>query len=165
MAKAGYQYETSPKKLIPDYEEENNQRIKNKKVVAKKVSKELSRKQKVKMISCIVLLFIMMLVIGYRNSLIDEKYDEIKKLQVSLETLEKVNKQTEVSIERNVNLKTIKELAEGLGMQALDSSQTVNIDLNKQDYIEASTEEVQIEKEETGWFENIIESISQIFKK
>lgn len=160
MAKAEYQYETSPKKLLPDYEEETRKR---KKSTAKKTSKELSRKQKVKLISYIIAIFAIMLVISYRNSLINEKYNEIKEMQASLATLEKTNKQTEVNIERNVNLKTIKELAEGMGMQALDSSQTVNIDLNKQDYIETSAEEVEIEEKEANWFDKLIQKISEIF--
>ena len=162
MAKAQYQYETSPKKLLPDYEDEVVS--KKKKSTAKKVSKELSKKQKVKLILYVIAVFAIMLVISYRNSLIDEKYNEIKEMQASLAALEKTNKQTEVNIERNVNLKTIKELAEGMGMQALDSSQTVNIDLNKQDYIESSIEQVEIEDEEVSWFDKLTQIISEIFK-
>lgn len=162
MAKAQYQYETSPKKLIPDYDFEEKV-SKNKKSTSKKVSKELSRKQKVKLIIYVVTIFAMMLVVSYRNSLIDEKYNEVKKLETSLAALEKVNKQTEVSIERNTNLQTIKELAEGLGMQALDSTQTVNINLNKQDYIESSAEEIEFDEEEKSIFEKIIEKIKDLF--
>ena len=165
MAKAQYQYETSPKKLVPDYNESENIKAKTNRVTSKKVSKELSRKQKAKLIVYIVLLFAIMLVISYRNSLIDERYNEIKKLETSLATLEKGNKQTEVSIERSVNLKTIKELAEGLGMKALDSSQTVNINLEKQDYIEASIEDIEFEEEEKSWLDAIFEKISEIFNK
>lgn len=163
MAKAQYQYETSPKKLIPDYELDE-QNLKKKKSTSKKVSKELSRKQKIKLIVYVVAIFAMMLVISYRNSLIDEKYTEVKKLETSLATLEKVNKQTEVSIERNTNLKTIKELAEGLGMKALDASQTVNINLNKQDYIESSVEEIEFEEEEKSFLDKVIEAITGLFK-
>ena len=164
MARAQYQYETSPKKLLPDYETEN-QKVKKKKSTSKKVSKELSKKQKAKLIVYIAVLFAMMLVVSYRNSLIDEKYNEVKKLESSLAALEKVNKQTEVSIEKSVNLKTIKELAEGLGMQALDSSQTVNINLNKEDYIESSVEEIEFEEEEKSWLDTIFEKVSEIFNK
>ena len=71
MAKAQYQYETSPKKLVPDYNESENIKAKTNRVTSKKVSKELSRKQKAKLIVYIVLLFAIMLVISYRNSLID----------------------------------------------------------------------------------------------
>lgn len=162
MARAQYQYETSPKKLLPDYEKENK---KAKKSTSKKVVAELSRKQKAKLIVYICVIFAMMLVISYRNSLIDERYNEVKKLETSLAALEKGNKQTEVNIERNVNLKTIKELAEGLGMQALDSSQTVNINLDKQDYIESSVEEIEFEEEQKSWLDEILEKISELFKK
>lgn len=164
MAKAQYQYETSPKKLLPDFEEVEDRKAKKKKSTARKAATELSRKQKTKMIAYIVLIFAMMLVISYRNSLIDEKYSEVKKLETSLVALEKGNKQTEVSIERNVNLNTIKELAEGLGMQALDSSQTVNINLDKQDYIESSIEEIEFEEEHKSWLDEILEKISKLFK-
>ena len=162
MAKAQYQYETSPKKLIPDYDFDEQVEQK-KKSTSKKVSRELSRKQKVKLIVYVVTIFAMMLVVSYRNSLIDEKYNEVKKLETSLAALEKVNKQTEVSIERNTNLKSIKELAEGLGMQALDSSQTVDISLNKQDYIESSAQEIEFDEEEKSFFDKIIEAIKELF--
>ena len=165
MARADYQYETSPKKLLPDYEVTQNRKAKKKKATSKKVVTEPSKKQKAKLIVYIAVLFAMMLVVSYRNSLIDERYSEVKKLEASLALLEKGNKQTEVSIERSVNLKTIKELAEGLGMQALDSSQTVNINLDKQDYIESSVEEIEFEEEQKSWLDEILEKISELFKK
>ena len=50
-----------------------------------------------------------------------------------------------------------------LGMQKLDNSQKVYINLPKQDYVESNKEEVIIE-EETNFWDQLVKTIKNIFK-
>lgn len=146
-----YQYETSPRKLQPEYEP----RVKKypKKSTAKKVNKtpkkqvkpKAKKKLKVeaKVIVYIAIGFMILFAISYRNSVINEKFAEIKKLKSNLAAIEKENDQLEVNIESSLNLKTIEQSAkELLGMQKLENSQSVYVNLPKQDYIEPASEEI-----------------------
>ena len=103
--------------------------------------------------------FIILFAISYRNSVINEKFSEIKSLRTNLAGIEKENQQLKVNIENNLNLKSVEQSAkEILGMQKLNNSQTVYINLPKEDYVESATEE--IEKEDnSNWFEKIINII------
>lgn len=146
-----YQYETSPRKLQPEYEP----RVKKypKKSTAKKVNKtpkkqvkpKVKKKLKVeaKVMVYIAIGFMILFAISYRNSVINERFAEIKKLKSNLAAIEKENDQLEVNIESSLNLKTIEQSAkELLGMQKLENSQSVYVNLPKQDYIEPASEEI-----------------------
>ncbi len=165
-----YQYETSPRKLQPEYQpiekkypkkstarkintvSKNNS--KNKKQVKQK------NKSKIKVISYVVLGFIILYAISYRNSVINEKFSEIKGLKTNLLAIQKENEQLEVNIENNLNLKSIEQSAKDvLGMQKLDNSQTVYVNLPKQDYVEPATEEI-VKEDNSSWFEKIIKLIT-----
>ena len=118
----GYQFETSPKKLQPEYEanEQNNptKKVKTKtkietekapkvtteyQVKRHKVSKE-EVKRKATFVSYIIFGFAVLFTISYRNSIINEKFNEKESLKAQLTDIQKVNEQLEVSVENELNL-------------------------------------------------------------
>lgn len=163
-----YQYETSPRKLQPEYEPrpkkypKKSTARKTKVVTNKKAKPQTKRKlkSKVKVMIYVMIGFTILLAISYRNSVINEKFSQIKTLKSNLAAIEKENEQLEVSIENNFNLKTVEQSAkEMLGMQKLENSQTVYINLPKQDYVEPGVEEI-TKEDNTNWFEKIINFIT-----
>lgn len=174
MARSMYQYETSPRKIQPDYtprhrdtrkkdnkksEEEQLKELEEKK--QRQNALKLEKRRHHKNIAVIVGLFLMLLTISYRNSLITERFNEIQSKKSQLAAVEKTNGQTEVSIESSLNLKNVEESAEKkLGMQKLENDQKIYVTLPKKDYTEAATPEIEVETE-TNWFKSLI---SKIFK-
>ena len=165
MAYGEYQFETSPRKLQPEYEPKKKKQVKRN--VQKNVElhqngnpkKQAKRKVKmeVKMIVWILLGFAIFCVISYRNSLINEN------LKKELSTLQKENEQLQVSIENSLNLSNIEQAAKDkLGMQKLNNSQKIYVSLPKKDYIEAATEEI-IFTEELSWLEQLLGYMKKIF--
>jgi cell division protein FtsL len=183
-----YQYETSPRKLKPEYERQKKKtsnkkepskqvthkntsaKKTSKKQVNKKTSKEDLKKQKnlefkTKFSMCIkcVLLFAILFLILFRNSQISESFSKIQSLKTDITALQKENDQLEISIQNSLNLNKIEQSAkELLGMQKLTSKQIVYITLPKKDYVEHRTEEVIVE-EEKGFFESLLDKIKSIF--
>ena len=164
MAGTRYQYTTSPRKLEPDVQRKKHKRQHNLKVVEDlprqrvKFSKEQKRKQK-NLTLIVIGIFILLLTISYRNSQINEKFNEAQNLKKELSALQKENEQLEVNIENSLNLNNIeKQAKEKLGMQKLTNKQTVYITLPKKDYVEPATEEV-IKENEKNWFEKFIDKI------
>ncbi len=159
MARANYEYETSPKKLEP----KRKQRSKLKVVEdvprqEVKISKE-QKKRQVKLTLVVIGIFMLLLTISYRNSQINEKFTQMQTLKKELSSLQKENEQLKVSIENSLNLNTIGKLAkEKLGMQKLTNKQTIYVTLPKKDYVESASEEVVIE-EEKNWFQQLIDKI------
>ena len=158
-----YQYETSPRKLEPEYEPIKRTYPKKKTTtVNKKIKKTQNKKSvktQVKAIVYITLIFASLLVISYRNSQINESFNENAALKSKLAAIEKENEQLKVNLENSLNLSNIEKLAkEKLGMQKLDSTQKVYVNLDKKDYVEQASEEVIIE-EETNWFQKILNSL------
>ena len=101
----------------------------------------------------------MLLTISYRNSQINEKFNEVQNLKEQLASLEKENQQLEVTIQNSLNLNNIeKQAKEKLGMQKLTNKQTVYVTLPKKDYIEPATEKV-IKTEEKNWFQQFVDKI------
>lgn len=157
----GYQYETSPRKLEPEYQPEKNPYSKKKSsTLKKKQVKEQSKKQlksHIKAVMYILAIFSVLLAISYRNSLINESFNRKTDLQNQLAVTQKENEQLQVSIENSLNLSNIEKIAkEKLGMQKLDNSQKVYVNLPKKDYVEPASEEVVIESEKS-WFENLLD--------
>lgn len=163
MVNSKYEYETSPRKL------ETNERKKEKKAKLKivedlprgeiKISKEQRKKQK-KLILFVAIIFVILLTISYRNSQINEKFNNNQKLKKELSSLEKENEQLKVNIANGLNLNNIEKMAkEKLGMQKLTNKQIVYVNLPKKDYVEAASEEVVLE--EKSWFEQILEKINE----
>ena len=165
-----YQYETSPKKIEPEYTPKKNP-YKSKKTTARKVNRKKEQQkakelknQKIKAIKYLVIGFLIIFAISYRNSQIDESFSKVESLKAELAELKKQNAQLEVSIESGLNLNNVEQEAkEQLGMQKLNPKQTIYVTLPKTDYIEPAAEEVII-KENTGGFKSILNSIMNIFK-
>lgn len=163
---SGYQYETSPRKIQPEYDTRRNQ---NKNVTTKKQNvtkkKLVTKKQeKSKILLYIFIGFFILFAISYRNSQITETFNEKEKLKQELSTLQKENEQLQISIENSMNLNNIEQLAkERLGMQKLNNDQKIYVSLDKKDYIEAATEEVVIEKSASLW-DKIVEFFANITK-
>ena len=157
MARSGYQYGTSPRKLEPDYTKREKQRRQQIKVVKElprqqiKVSKEQHKKQ-MKTTVTVVGLFLLLLTISCRNSQIDKQFDQIQEQKKQLAYLQKENEQLKVSIENSINISNIERVAkEELGMQKLSSKQTVYITLPKKDYVETASAKVVINDNQSWW--------------
>lgn len=154
----GYQYETSPRKIQPEYEpikKQNPYKGKKASTVKKKkqtVKTKSKMKPKVKVALYIAIGFLVLFGISYRNSLIAESFSQKEALKENLSSIQKENEQLKVNIESSLNLKNVEQMAkELLGMQKLDNKQKVYISLPKKDYIEAATEEVEIEQNLNIW--------------
>ena len=166
----GYQFETSPKKLQPEYEPNKEQKInkKNKnKTVSKKTTKTIDAneekkkkaskaevKKKAKFVAYILFGFSVLFTISYRNSIINEKFNEKEALKAELAEIQKVNEQLEVSVENELNLTNVEKIAkEKLGMNKLSNNQKVYINLPKKEYVES--------QKNTGIFTQNSENIYQ----
>ena len=171
MARMGYQYGTSPRKLEPEYSP-NRKRKSVKKQAKKQVKKtiqrqniQLSKEQKMKNVKhaiTVLALFILLFTISYRNSLINENFKKVQTLKENLALIKKENEQLQVSIENGLNLNNLEQEAkEKLGMQKLTNKQTEYISLPKKDYVEPANEDMEIQKDE-----NLIQKIlNKIFNR
>lgn len=166
-----YEFGTSPRKLEPEYTLSKKQ-VKSKKPIIKQTDKNQKtkiniakiKKKKLKTITYVIISFIIVFGISFRNSLIDQNFEKVQELKQELFEIEKQNAQLKVTIENSSNLTNLeKEAKELLGMQKLTNKQTVYINLPKSDYIEAPTEEVII-ADQTNTLEKIINGITNIFK-
>lgn len=162
-----YQYETSPRKLQPEYTPIKKQYPKkstlSKKETKVDTKKKVAQKNNHKIMLYIGIVFAVLFAVSYRNALIAQEYSKIKDMKSELSLIEKDNKQLEVNIESKTNLGAIQEKASNeLGLKKLDDLHTVYVSLDKQDYIESSVEEVKLE-EEANWFTSIINKIKDIF--
>lgn len=154
-----YQYDTSPRKIRPDYDEEQH-KIKKKKI-NKKIKKEekVEIKKKAKIILYVVVVFLVIFTISYRNSLINEAYSKTETLKSEYAEIEKENEQIQVSIDNSINLNNVEQAAkELLGMARLTNKQTVYITLPKEDYIESESKKVESNKKET-----LLDKIKKLF--
>ena len=164
----GYQYETSPRKLQPEYTPIKKQYPKkstaSKKIVnAQKQVKAVQSKNNIKIMLYIGIIFAMLFAISYRNALIAQTYSQVQSLKAELSQVEKGNEQLEVTIDSKTNFSAIEKRAtEELGMKKVNDSQTVYVSLDKKDYIESSADSVKLE-EELNWFEKIVSKIQEIF--
>lgn len=165
MARLSYQYETSPRKIQPEYNPNKTKKQRNTSTKVSDSNKKITKVQEQKKnqarnIALIAGMFFVLLVVSYRNSLINEKFKEIQGMKSELSSIQKTNEQLKVSLEGNLNLENIEQEAkEKLNLQKLDNSQKVYISLPKKDYTEVATEEINIEKNKTNIFERIIKNI------
>ena len=178
----GYQYETSPRKIKPDYNspkkkqtgqtKKTNTTIKKKQTsqtTYRKKQEEMKKQKKlivktknIVFLKTVLLLGILFLIL-FRNSQISESFSNIQRLKSEITSIQKENDQLEISIQNSLNTNHVEQKAkELLGMQKITNKQIVYINLPKKDYVEYKTEKVIIE-EEKSFFENIIEKIKNIF--
>ena len=167
MAYKSYQYETSPRKLKPEYETIKKQYPK--KSTARKTrpkeEKKINKKTKAKVIFYIVMCFSALLLISLRYSQIDDTYAHLKVKKEELALLEKEATQLEANIESSLNLEKIeKEAKEMLGMQKLKGDQVVVLTLPKKEHVETSVEEVKSTEESGNWLQQFINEIIQKLK-
>ena len=112
----------------------------------------------------IMLAFLMLFTISYRNSLINEKYNEKESIKAQVSAVQKENEQLKVSIENSLNLSSVEQAAEDkLGMQKLDNNQKVYLDLQKKDYVEPASEKVIID-DNLSWLDRLVQKLTQIIK-
>ena len=167
MPKYNYEFGTTPRKLQPEYNQQKQKKQKKYQEQLKINEKQrrenmkLEKKKHNKNVAFIIAIFLILLAISYRSSLINERFSAIQKDKETLSALQKTNDQLEVSIEGSLNLKNVEEVAKDkLGMQKLDNEQKVYVNLDKKDYVEASSEDIEIEnKEDTNWFAKIVNKL------
>lgn len=148
----GYQYETSPRKLEPEYKKQKkttpgktNQKVKtqSKKSVQTKTKKKYKMSFEMKFFINSMLFFSMIFAIIACQALVEQRYKEKESLkQTYNEMLSNSNAVEDLS-------QNIRVVASEYGMQT--KSATL-IDLETSDYIEASTG---VETESQGFFEKI----------
>ena len=158
---SGYQYETSPRKIAPEYSPRKEQKAnKTKKVNTNNKPKARPKfKPYAKTILYVFFGFALLFALSYQNSLINESFDKKEDLKQELATIEKENEQARVNIQNSLNLANIEKSAKDmLGMKKLDASQKVYVSLPKKDYVEPATEKVIIDTEET-WWQKILNSV------
>lgn len=168
--KVGYQYETSPRKLKPEYEPQKSPYSKKKSSTLKQKEKEQKPKEKrqlkpkVKVVLYVLIGFGILFAISYRNSLITKNFNQKEDMKKELSVLQKENAQLQISIQNSLNLANIEKSATAmLGMKKLDDSQKIYVNLPKKDYVEPASEQIVV-TEEKGWFQNIIDGITSLFK-
>lgn len=166
MSVYDYEYGTTPRKLKPEY----NPNKKSKKEIQrqikineeqKKRAMKLEKRKHYKNVALVVAIFLVLLTISYRSSLINERFNEIQKDKEELASIEKTNGQLEVSIESSLNLSNVEEAAKAnLGMQKLDNAQKVFVTLEKKDYVEVSSTDIDKENNSNNtWYKKIINKI------
>lgn len=161
-SKNRYQYETSPRKIEPNYvpkkkvaPKKNTKASTTKKTTNKKKKAGKQKQVEKSVIKYLIVGFAIFFAIAYRNSKIDENFAKVQDLKSELSEIQKQNVQLEISIENSLNLNNLEQQAkELLGMQKLSNRQTVYVNYPKEDYIEIESEKVIIE-EDTSVFQKI----------
>lgn len=164
---ARYQYETSPRKIEPEYREPRRKYHKTSTAPKRKVtSKEAIKRKKyrVKLVIALFAVFASIFTISYRSSQIDEAFTKNEEMKQAYLAVEKENDQIKVDIENSLNYTNIEQQAkELLGMQKLSNKQTVYINLPKKDYIQPATESVVIDNEES-FIDKILNKLKDMFE-
>lgn len=164
MEKFGYEYGATPRKLEPEYGPRKTKKSKEEFEKQKKEAMKMEKKKHNKNVALVAAIFLILLTISYRSSLINERFNEIQNSKEKLASIQKTNGQLEVSIESSLNLSNVKNAAKDkLGMQELDNGQKVYVTLDKKDYVEGSTENIDItsdsDKSSDTWYKKIINKI------
>ena len=155
--KNNYMYETSPRKLKPEYSPPKKRVKKVKKVENDEVKQNKNkpktenriRKNKLKCIFGLLVMFSVLFAVSYRNAQISENYTILKNQEKELSTIQKENGQLKVAIENSLNLSEIEQKAkEELGMQKATTKQTRYVNLPKRDYIEVASEQIDMSTNE-----------------
>ena len=188
----GYQYGTSPRKLEyssygrrypqekePEQYEVNSKKTyvyKDRQVTKSKVNNDFQDnvktekvtkatiKAKIRIVSLLFAGFAILFAVSYQNSLISESFNKKEQYKKEWESLSKTNQQIEVSIENNLNLNNIEQVAkEKLGMQKLSNDQKIYVNLPKEDYVSSAAEQVIIE-EDQNFFVKLFKGFTKAIK-
>ncbi len=170
MEKFDYEYGTTPRKLEPEYDprriKKSKEEIKRQRKINERQKKEalkMEKKKHNKNVALVAAIFLVLLTISYRSSLINERFNEIQNSKEKLAAIQKTNGQLEVSIESSLNLSNVKNAAKDkLGMQELDNNQKVYVTLDKKDYVEGSSEDIDITNDDNSndtWYKKIINKV------
>ena len=136
---------------------------KNKNSQQVKVSKT-NIKARLKILALLFAGFSVLFAISYQNSLISESFNRKEQYKKEMEALSKTNQQIEVSIENNLNLNNIEQVAkERLGMQKLGNDQKIYVNLPKTDYVAPAAEQIVIE-EDLNFFQKLIRGFKNVIK-
>lgn len=161
-----YQYETSPRKLEPEYKRQQKKYPKKSTAPKKKVSTKavkVKKRDRVRLVVSLVAIFASIFAISYRSSQIDEAFTKNEEMKQAYLELQKENDQMNVEIENSLNLANVEQQAkELLGMQKLSAKQTVYVNLPKKDYIQPATENV-VEKKEDSFIDSIMNKLKSMF--
>lgn len=165
----GYQYETSPRKLRPEYEPQKNPYSKKKSSTLKQKKQEPKKQKEIKpkarAVIYVLVGFAILFAISYRQSLITENFNKREDLKKQLSVLQKENTQLQINIQNSLNLSNIEKSATSmLGMKKLDDSQKVYVNLPKKDYVEPASEQVIVKSENEGFIQKILNQITSLIK-
>ena len=172
-----------PEKRVPEYKKkqveitrkkvQKNNNSTNKVLSNEEVSTEniqnnkenkMSVKSRVKIIMFIFAGFSILFAISYQNSLISESFNRKEQYKKEMEALSKTNQQIEVSIENNLNLNNIEQVAkEKLGMQKLRNDQKIYVSLPKVDYVAPAAEQIVME-ENLNFFQKLVRGFTKSIK-
>ena len=185
----GYQSETSPREIQPEYRPYRNtypekrtsttttkarstrsvqqKKVEKKAEISKNKTLENSQKVKksikprVKLLFLVAAGFSILFIVSYRNSIINESFGRKENLKSELSSIQKTNEQLQVSIENSLNLNNVEQEAkERVGMQKLSNNQKVYVNLEKKDYVESATEEI-IMEEEGNFFDKVVKGFTK----
>lgn len=162
-----YQYDTSPRKLKPEYERVKEKYPKKSSARTNNKQKDIKKEKKMqrKVICYIIICFIALFIISYRYSVIDDTYAVLKEKKSDLAVLEKETTQLEANIESSINLTKIEEEAQNLlGMKKLSTDQIVYVTLPKTDHVESSSTALKDNNINDNWIMQIINKIMLKFK-
>ncbi len=172
-----YQYETSPRKIKPEYEQVKKKYPKKstaRKTTSKKntaskakvnTKKDTNTISQAKIILYVAIGFAVAFAISYRYSMIDKTYSNLQTLKSTLAVTQKEIAQLQANMESTLNLSDIeKQAEEKLGMKKLGTEQIVYVTLPKSDYVETSSEEIKEEEKSDNWFIEIINKIMETLR-
>ena len=121
---AYYEYETSPRKLRPEYERETYKVPVSRKKVNTQSTKKKTTKSSQKVDTTVVFkycmfslaIFMMLFAFIYSDSKVDEAFSRIQLLKTDMSKLQKENDQLEIGIQNSLNLNNIEQAAKELSI-------------------------------------------------
>ena len=170
MSRSLYQYETSPRKIEPEYEPVRKKSTNKKRNIStqkrtvktkyqlQREKKKVERKNHAKQILIVLSLFGMLLAVSYREIHIMEMFNNKKDMENQLALIEKENGQIEKDIkaeESKLDWNIIRQKAKDeLGMKEANK---ITVELERTDNVEK--EEKLIKEDNTSLLEKIVEKI------
>jgi len=150
-----YVYGTAAKKIEYDVYE-HNEVLKTKKKVRS------NNKAKVKIVFMLMVVFCMFFLMMYRYAVITELNYDIARADGNYNKLKENNARLLVEIEKETDLRKIKEIAEEkLNMQKPDKFQTVYISVPKNDFTVVADAYKNTDKENTGVLSALLDKVSK----